>query len=326
LTRILFKHFPLPSLLFLSLSSFGQDVSHAGTVKAGIYITSIHDIDFRKQEYSIDFWLWLKYSKRDSGFNFRKNLELPQAKSAEMLFDSVNTDNLNDSLFVWMKLQCVMKDSWGILAFPFDRQNLRFSIENSQYDSDSLVFVADTVGQKMFDSLFTLRGWHIDSCRMMTRTTTYQTSFGDTPVEPSKYSSLRVKMVIRRHASGLFLKIFIGMYIAFVIAFICFFIPEESTEARYNLSVGALFAVVGNKYIIDSSLPETNSFTMVDWLHSLTLIFIVFAIAVTIYSSRFIKNDLDRARKFDRKAAWIGLTIYVVLNFAVIFTLKVLGN
>lgn len=33
-----------------------------------------------------------------------------------------------------MKLQCVMKDSWKISNFPFDRQTLRLSIENSQFD------------------------------------------------------------------------------------------------------------------------------------------------------------------------------------------------
>jgi hypothetical protein len=61
-----------------------------------------------------------------------------------------------------MKLQCVMKDSWAINNFPFDKQKLRFSIENSQFDSHSLVFVPDTLG-KHFDPRFTLRGWRVDS-------------------------------------------------------------------------------------------------------------------------------------------------------------------
>ena len=36
------------------------------TVTTGIYITSIHDIDFKQQEYTVDFWLWLKYKNPDS--------------------------------------------------------------------------------------------------------------------------------------------------------------------------------------------------------------------------------------------------------------------
>ena len=35
------------------------------TVQAGIYITSIHDIDFKEKEYTTNLWLWLKYKNKD---------------------------------------------------------------------------------------------------------------------------------------------------------------------------------------------------------------------------------------------------------------------
>jgi hypothetical protein len=38
------------------------------TVKTGIYVTSIHDIDFKQKEYTISFWLWLKY--KNAAFDF----------------------------------------------------------------------------------------------------------------------------------------------------------------------------------------------------------------------------------------------------------------
>ena len=34
------------------------------TVKVGIYITSIHDIDFKQNEYSVNLWLWMKYKNK----------------------------------------------------------------------------------------------------------------------------------------------------------------------------------------------------------------------------------------------------------------------
>lgn len=68
----------IAQLFALSANSFAQEPG-LDTVKTGIYITSIHDIDFREKEYTIDFWLWLKYKNRE--FNFVENLEIPQAKS-----------------------------------------------------------------------------------------------------------------------------------------------------------------------------------------------------------------------------------------------------
>jgi hypothetical protein len=291
--------------------SFAQDTK-ADTVKVGIYITSIHDIDFKQKEYAVKFWLWLKYKNKD--FNFLQNLEVPQAKTVEKSFSTV--DSSGNQIYMMMKLQCVMKDSWRIGNFPFDRQSLRLAIENSQYDSHSLVFVADTVGQH-FDPRFTLRGWTIDSCILATGIKQYETGFGDESLARphTEYSTFRVRLSIKRDASGLFWKMFLGMYIAFLIAYMCFYIHTDSIDSRFGLSVGSLFAVIGNKYIIDSSLPESTSFTLVDTLHGLTLFFIFAVITATAYSLRMVKNNkAEQAHRFDMICAQTFLIIYIVLN------------
>jgi hypothetical protein len=51
-------------LLFIAsffTPSFAQQ-EKPDTVKVGLYITSIHDIDFKQKEYAVNFWLWLKYN------------------------------------------------------------------------------------------------------------------------------------------------------------------------------------------------------------------------------------------------------------------------
>ena len=297
--------------------SYSQE-SKPDTVKVGVYVTSIHDIDFKQKEYAVQLWLWLKYKNRD--FDFAKNLEIPMAKSVDKSFTTI--DSSGDQVYMQMKLLCVMKDSWRIENFPFDRQTLRFSIENSQFDSKSLVYVADTVG-KHFDPRFTLRGWTIDSCILLTGTRTYETGFGDESlVKPrTEYGVFRLRLSIIRDAGGLFWKMFLGMYIAFLIAYVCFYIHSDGMDSRFSLSVGALFAVIGNKYIIDSSLPESTSFTLVDTLHGLTLTCILIIVAATAYSLILVKkNQLQKAKRFDMLVAQILLFVYVMANIYFIVT------
>lgn len=291
------------------------------TVKVGVYIVSIHDIDFKQKEYSVNFWLWLKYRNKD--FDFYNNLEVPQAKTVTKSF--VTTDTSDGQVYMQMKLQCVMKDSWRISNFPFDRQTLRLSIENSQYDSRYLVFIADTVGQH-FDPRFTLRGWSIDSCTVSSGIRIYETGFGDDslPAPHTEYSAFRVRLSIAREAGGLFWKMFLGMYLAFLIAYVCFYIHADGIDSRFGLSVGSLFAVVGNKYIIDSSLPESTSFTLVDTLHGVTLASIFLVIAATAYSLKLVKkNQLKKAYRFDMIVAQVLLLIYLIANFYFIAQAKV---
>jgi hypothetical protein len=287
------------------------------TVYSGVYITSIHDINFKDKEYNVNLWLWLKYKNKK--FDFLHNLEVPQAKSVTTSYSTI--DSSDNKIYLLMKLQCVMKDSWAINNFPFDRQKLRFSIENSQFDSKSLVFAADTLG-KHFDPRFTLRGWRIDSLDISTGTKIYETGFGDESLKKphTEYSNFKVRLQIDRDAMGLFWKMFLGMYVAFLIAYMCFYIHTDSIDSRFGLSVGALFAVIGNKYIIDSALPESTTFTLVDTLHGITLLFILSVIICTSYSLKLVKQEKpDKAKRFDLICGQVILAAYLLLNFYFIY-------
>jgi hypothetical protein len=312
------KRFLGTIVLFLVIFLCKAQDHKPDTVSVGVYMTSIHDIDFKQKEYSLNLWLWLKYRRAE--FDFMQNLEVPMAKTFERSY--ATTDTLEDGrIYVLMKLQCVMKGTWKIKNFPFDYQKLRFAIENSKYDTRDLVFVADTLG-KHYGNFF-LMGWEKDSFNIHTEIKKYETGFGDPTLSTpqSEYSSYKVTLSIHRVAGELFLKLFIGMYIGFFIAFSCFYIHADNIDSRLTLSVGSLFAVVGNKYIIDSSLPESTSFTLVDTLHGLTMVFIFSVVASSIFALKLMKaGKIEKANRFDDMIAKLLLVIYILANVFFIYS------
>lgn len=87
-----------------------------------------------------------------------------------------------------------------------------------------------------------------------------------------------------------------------------------------SLSVGALFAVIGNKYIIDATLHESNSFTLVDILHAITLFYMFFVIAVSVYTMKLVQNGKEEnAERFNFIAAWVLAIIYLTANAWFVF-------
>lgn len=281
------------------------------TVKVGIYVTSIHDINFKDKEYSIILWLWMRY--KNTGLDFLQNLEIPQAKSVSKSYTTI--DSSDGGVYILTNLQCVMKDNWKITHFPFDRQVMRFSIENAQFDSRSLVFVADTAGENHHK--FTVSGWNIDSFTVSTGIRSYETSFGEESIgKPhTEYAVFRVKIGLVRDAWDLFWKMFLGMYVSFFIALVCLFIHADNIDSRLGLSVGSLFTAIGNKYVIDSALPDSSAFTLVDTLHGLTLLFILGVITISVYALRLRKDgQLERANRLDNRSVWILLVAYILLN------------
>src|SRR5215467_11218904 len=86
-------------LLLAGLPSLNAQTAKPDTVTVGIYITSVHDIDFKDKEYTINFWLWLKY--KNKAFDFSQNLEVPQAKTVSKSF--VTVDSSGDQVYMQMK-------------------------------------------------------------------------------------------------------------------------------------------------------------------------------------------------------------------------------
>ncbi|MGC4020793.1 MAG: hypothetical protein QM734_02020 [Cyclobacteriaceae bacterium] len=258
--------------LLISTSSW----ANPDTVKVGAYVMSVHDINFHDQEYTARFWLWFLYKNKD--FNFENQLDIINAKSIDQ--PQPLLDSLNGKLYAMLKMKSTMKQNWNVLDFPFDEQHLKIQIENSLFDKSNLVFVPDSIGSK-FDSDEILSGWSVRNFKVSVTDNLYETGFGDNRKghDHQTFSAFLIEMDIERNAWGLFLKIFIGMYIAFLISMVSFAPHPGELEPRFGLPVGGLFAAVGNKYIIDSILPESTQFTLVDQLHAITF-FTIFAILV----------------------------------------------
>lgn len=286
------------------------------TVTVGAYVISVHDINFRDKQYTMRFWLWFLYDNPD--FDFSTQLDIPNAKSIDT--PEVMLDSIAGKTWAIMKMKTTMKESWQVADFPFDKQHLRVQIENALFDINNLVFIPDFKGST-YDKAEALDGWDITNFKVTSVLNDYETGFGDPSPhrDYQNFSAFTIEMDIERSAWGLFLKIFIGMYIAFLISVISFSIQVSELEPRFGLPVGGLFATVGNKYIIDSILPESSAFTLVDVLHTLTFLAIFATLVVSAVALRRYDNgNKDAAIRFNHVGSRWVIGLYVLSNLVMV--------
>jgi hypothetical protein len=307
-----FRLFLFAAVLVFTFNVSAKAKAKADTVKVGVYIISIHDINFHAQEYTARFWVWFVYD--NPTFDFSKQIDITNAKDIEI--SSTSVDTVNGKFWAQMRVKCTMKENWRVNDFPFDTQHLRILMEDEALDIDDLVFVADTASSR-FDNVQALSGWKVDGFKVQTGTVTYNTDFGNPGVSKDShiFSKFSVDMDIEREAKGLFLKIFLGMYFAFLIALVSFLSDTNELEPRFGLPVGGLFAAVGNKYIIDSLLPESSQFSLVDILHNLTFLGIfailtISAIALKLHNS----GQIVTAHRLNKVGAAVVIVGYIIAN------------
>jgi hypothetical protein len=305
-------------LLFLLFILFIQ--SYAQTKKdkllVGVYVTSLYDMSLTNNSFSVDFWLWFNH-KNDS-LKPLETVEIVNAKKTENVLPSTETKNG----IVWATHKCraEVKKQWNIEHFPFDRQILEIVAEEGVKDINYLTYEADKENSKI-DKNVVLEGWKISKFDIKAGKSEYQTTYGDPVLKgKSTYSNVTIQIVLDRVGTGLFFKMFVGVYIAFLIGLLVFWINPEEFDSRIGLSVGSLFAAVGNKYIVDSVLPETVVFTLVDKVHLITFFFIFISLLVSVYTSYLHKQEKHvLSKKVDLWGFYLTTGVYLLINIWLIY-------
>lgn len=310
------RFFATTLALLCCITSFAQK----DTCNIGIYINSIYDFKLDDKSFMADFWVWMNY-KNDS-LAFEHTLEVTNNKSAE--FSHYTMEKKAGWNWATQKCRAQLIHQWDVSKFPFDKQNLRIEIEDSQLDTSRLIYMADETNSKI-DNSFSSGEWIIEKFSLKQGVRTYQTTYGNPSLSgKSSYPRVVAEITIRRKNSWVKLvKLLTGVYVAFLISCIVFFVSNESQDSRFCLCVGGIFAAIGNKYIVESVVPSSTSNTLMDNVHTLTFIFILLITVVMIISLRLFQSEDAQKKELSLKIdiwAFYSLTfLYTLINAILVY-------
>jgi hypothetical protein len=278
----------------------------------------LYDLKLSEGSFKSVFYTWFLH--RNPEMKPLERVELLNAQEASLTlpdaeFVPAGTGRPDSVWWSTQKVRGTFTQEWDVANFPFDQQRLSIVFEHD-LDASSVVLLPDTLNSRL-DSSVQLGEWNIQSFRLYELPKGYATTYGDPSLTEFKSSFSRVvaEVVLDHQGTGLFWKLFTGVYVAFVIAVLALYLSQEYQDSRFGLAVGALFAAVGNKYIVDSLLPETTVFTLVDKIHAFTFGCILATIVISVISLRLHKSGRHtRSARLDRYAAIGLIAAYLAFN------------
>jgi len=299
--------------VFLGINTNAQ--KNTDSVRAGIYIKSIYDINSSAFSYDVDLWMWYYYS--NDSLKPLQTVEIANAKR----YDYTNTSLVKKKGTNWASQDCkaTINQNWDLQNYPFDHQKLELVIEESDKDARNLILLSDK-NKLEYNSDINIKGWKIDSTSIANGLTHYNSDFGDQSLKgESYYSKIHYTIFLSRLSWGLFFKLFTGCYVAFLVSFLVFYIKPIHVDPRFGLSIGGLFAAVGNKYVVDSNIPSSITFTLIDKIHGLSFVYILLTILLSIISLRiFEKDKIVKQMRFDKYSALLVFISYLLFNIIII--------
>jgi hypothetical protein len=121
--------------------------------------------------------------------------------------------------------------------------------------------------------------------------------------------AISLNLELSRNAWPIYFKLFSILFLSFILACLSFFLPNQKSEEKVAIVVGALFTSIGNKYITESIIPMSNNFGLSDQIHFTTLFFILLIIMFAIYE---LRRKIRDSILLDSSIFAIFLVIYAI--------------
>jgi hypothetical protein len=282
------------------------------SVRIGVYVRDLYDVDLKNGTYQVDFDLWLEWKGAvdPTGFVILNGKKDEQEKVAV-----VTGSEGHSALY---RCQYRFHQALDRRAYPLDAHRLTIQVEDGQHTAREMVFVPDRRWRPM-DPGVKIPGWAIGRPTASTSVHLYPAEAGAalTPDQVQEYSHFEVAIPLRRPDAGIFLKTFLVLFISVAVGLVAPLLTVRQVEARLGLGLASVFGVVSSYVVAAGNLPETGELTLTDKLHVTGMAFVFLSILTSVAVFRGVERLGDpRAERLDRRlgaAATVGFALVVLV-------------
>ena len=317
-------------------------------VELNIKSIEAHKIDENYFRSNIDAYLYSNYPEKYISNSFDNSLDLNSYIADTILTTDLNKniflqttdgnhkiiyDSFQDDSYDWADNEYLLEVEdqlsktfkfnhiWDLSDFPFDKQRLNikfislldssvvhFEKRNSKSIKDLDQIKGLQIGQQVEEINFSLQ------FEKTAITSYFSPSINRAIVSPVA----NFEIIISRSGSLLFIKLFLGTFLAFIMSLSAFTISKRNFPSRIDVSVGALFIAVGNKYFVESTTPMVQILTKADIINNISLLLIIMNVVFIISQHR---KDINIGKFEDSKytlkfsAALLAALVFITIIF-----------
>ena len=194
--------------------------------------------------------------------------------------------SLEDPFSITYDIESSVPTDANLKKFPFD--NMSFFFDFSYFSGGDL-FLADDWLEQLDDGVYRtnryLYEWQIVDAELTYDQDTYD--IGGDLVYPLHY----LEFVLERNTLYYFMKIIFPVIFIVLISFSVFWIKNQEIEAKLNVSIVSLLALIAYNFVYNSELPKLNFITIIDSLVFISYLYSGAATIVSIYSYYDYRRD-----------------------------------
>ena len=277
-------------------------------VTVGAYINQILEINFSEDYFVIDMWLWFRWEPPEHGeFQFASERDFPlnsfEITNGQILDRSGEMTEVKDNgnvSFTYQNVRVLAKitQRFNMRPYPVENHALEILIEDSEERVEKVLYVADKEFSKLGGGV-QLPGWKVTTRPPKVTMNSYATNFGNILLNDggpciSNYSQFQFIIELRKPVFTSIVKSLWPTFLATFVAILALFLNPKAS-ARFDLAIGAIFAIVANKFTITSSIQDAVQFGYSDIIQIISASIVILTLAESVWA---VRQD-QRGRAYD---------------------------
>ncbi|MDC3167046.1 hypothetical protein OA950_02150 [Candidatus Pelagibacter sp.] len=247
--------------------------------------------------------------KSDSDLEVIRSRVIPYHK---LLNNNNNYVKITKEKFNVLKI----KNDFNLRSFPFDKQTLKFQINDIGYGIEARIFESSSYTYRAFDKFLKkddIPGWEKKSFLInnnpYTPVTQYSGTFND--------SHLVEIELERKHGYYIF-KVILPIILILMVCWSVVWVDPKELEARLTITIVCLLSLIAYNFVIDSELPKLEYLTVLDWIVLISYVYATVPNFLSVISFRLQKTNLNLSNKIEQIAKRYGLSSYVLSIFMIV--------
>jgi len=190
--------------------------------------------------------------------------------------------------------------------FPFDTQRLQVTLANVGLGAKAVNLVPSP--SSGISEMLTMPDWEVTGWDFVAS----DISLDD---EPPRVQGMVFSLDVKRDTSFFIYKVIMPLILIVMMSWLVFWIDPSLAASQISVSVTAMLTMIAYRFAIAGMMPRLAFLTSLDHFVLASTLVVFLSMVEVIYTAYLSTSDqLEKARKVDRRARWIAPLIYVALT------------
>ena len=292
------------ALLFSFFYVSSANAQNPIKIRFGIFVKKISP-EFKESRFKTEFYWWIRFENDSNvtGISNDEILNLEYVNGVETGVDIFKDEIIEEkeispnSFYYHGFHQGDFYFSPDFRMYPFDKQKLHISIENTLLAETDFVILPDEESYLRSNQLPHLKGLSSDlinqeresygvlKSEILSGVGVYNTDFGDPEFSPiSNYSRIDTVIYLERPIIPYISKLIIPLIIILLLVYYVFFLPPDKIDISAGLTVTSLLSAIAFQLAIGSELPDIGYIIYSDKVFYVCYFLIAISMAQSLYT------------------------------------------